>query len=404
VIRLVLAVCIAASLAAQSPNWLEQADAEFRQGDFDRAGVLAQRALARDPSAVHGHMILGVIAAQKKQWAASNRHFLAVVRLDPSNPYGYFYLGQAKLYQQQWNEAIQFFSKALQRKYPEVDRLLVELAVAQNEAGLPKQALETLGKTSPSANPQMAAQFHAATAFAQAKLNQFVPAIEAARRALQSDPTPHVWELLIDALIQTDQAPRALAEAILAQRKFPDHPDIQFLFVLASYHVTESPLSGLALRNLRESDPASPRVLLAEGLLHRKEGRNEEATTAFRQAAARGVPHARLLLGILLRETGDEAGAEREYRAAERFDAKNGQLQLEFGKMLLSRGDFAGALERLKRAAESMPSVPQVHYQLGIVYRRLQQTEEAERHFQSYRQLLADRMETATSPTSPLRQ
>jgi Flp pilus assembly protein TadD len=276
--------------------------------------------------------------------------------------------------------------------------------MAQNEAGRPKQALETLGKTSPSANPQLAAQYHAVTAFAQAKLNRFIPAIEAARLAVQSDSTPHVWEFLIDALIQTDQAPRALAEAILAQRKFPDHPDIQFLFVLASYHVTESPLSGLALRNLRESDPASPRVLLAEGLLHRKEGRNEQATTAFRQAAARGVRDAHLLLGILLRETGDEAGAEREYRAAERFNSNNGQLQLEFGKMLLSRGDLAGALERLKRAAEFMPSAPPVHYQLGIVYRRLQQIEEAERHFHLYRQLLADRMETAAPPTDPLRQ
>ena len=397
-IRLILGLCMAGILAAQQLSLLEQADEAFRQGEFDRAAVLAQRVLARDPAAVHGHMILGVIAAQKKQWDTSNRHFQAVVKLAPSNPYGYFYLGQAKLYQQQWEAATQFFVKALEREYPEVDRLLVELALAQNEAGRPKQALETLGKTSPPANPQMAAQYHAVTAFAQAKVNQIAPAIEAARRALRLDPTPHVWEFLIDTLIQTDQAPRALAEAILAQQKFPDHPDILFLFALASYHVPESPLSGVALRNLREADPASPRVLLAEGLLHRKAGRNEQATSAFRQAAAKGVPNARLLLGILLRETGDEAGAEREYGAAERLNPNSGQLQLEIGKMLLNRGDLAGALTRLKRAGQLMPSAPPVHYQLGIAYRRLQQTDEAERHFQLYRQLLADQMQSATAP------
>src|SRR5688572_23290183 len=349
-------VILALSVLAQSSTILEQADAAFRNGDLERSMSLARRVLARDPNAVHAHMILGVIAAQKKEWAVSNKHFQAVVKLAPSNPYGYFYLGQARLYQQQWEPAIQFFVKALEREYPEVDRLLVELALAQNEAGRPKQALEMLGKTSPPANPQKAAQYHAVAAFAQAKLNQIGPAIEAARRALQADATPHVWEFLIDVLIQTDQAPRALAEAILAQRKFPDHPEIQFLFALASYHVPESPLSGVALRNLREADPASPRVLLAEGLLHRKEGRNEQATSAFRQAAAKGVPNARLLLGILLRETGDEAGAEREYGAAERLNPNNGQLQLEIGKMLLNRGDLAGALARLKRAAELMPS------------------------------------------------
>src|SRR5687767_5341220 len=288
-------------------------------------------------------MILGVIAAQKKQWDASNRHFQAVVKLAPSNPYGYFYLGQARLYQQQWEPAIQFFVKALEREYPEVDRLLVELALAQNEAARPKQALETLGKTSPPANPQKAAQYHVVTAFAQAKLNQIGPAIEAARRALQADATPHVWEFLIDVLIQTDQAPRALAEAILAQRKFPDHPEIQFLFALASYHVPESPLSGVALRNLREADPASPRVLLAEGLLHRKEGRTAEATSAFRQAAQEGITDARVLLGILYTENGDAAAAEREFREAERLSPRNGQVALELGKLFLSRGQLQEA-------------------------------------------------------------
>src|SRR5262245_41899022 len=107
-IRLILTIFIAASLAAQTSSLLEQADEAFRRGDFDRAGTLARQVLARDPAATHGHMILGVIAAQKKQWAISNRHFLEVVRLDPSNPYGYFYLGQAKLYQQQWEAAIQY--------------------------------------------------------------------------------------------------------------------------------------------------------------------------------------------------------------------------------------------------------------------------------------------------------
>ena len=124
---------------------LEQADEAFRQGDFERASALAQRAIERDPAAVHGHMILGVIAAQKNQWEVSNRHFQTVVKLDPSNPYGYFYLGQAKLYQRQWDAAIGFFTKALERQYPDTGRLLVELALAQNEAGHPERGSGDFG-------------------------------------------------------------------------------------------------------------------------------------------------------------------------------------------------------------------------------------------------------------------
>src|SRR3989442_7068998 len=139
--------------------------------------------------------------------------------------------------------------------------------------------------------------------------------MEAIRSALQlDDSTADYWELLISTLIATDQTPQALAEAIRAQRRFPDHPDIQFLFALASYHVTESSLSGLALRNLREAAPESPRVLLAEGLLYRKQGKVQEATAAFQRAAQRGLPDAHLLLGIAYREKGEYQAAEGEYK------------------------------------------------------------------------------------------
>ena len=183
-----------------------------------------------------------------------------------------------------------------------------------------------------------------------------------------------------------DQSPQALAEAIRAQKKFPDQSDIQFLFALASYHVAESPLSGLALRNLREADPDSPRVQLAEGLLYRKQGKTEEATNAFRRAAARGAPDAHLLLGIVFRENGDYAAAERAYVEDERLNPRNGQVLLEIGKLLFARGELEQARIRFEKAAEYMPDAPAVHYQLGLVYRRLGQLEKAQEHLRLSKQ------------------
>ena len=384
--RLATFILACSVLPAQQPDPLEQADEAFRSGDTDRAAVLARQVVARDPSTVHAHMILGVIAAQKNQWSVSDRHFETVVRLQPANPHGYFYLGQAKLYQRQWEPAIQYFTQALARGYPDRERLRVEMAMAQNEAGRPKQALAGLEGASVPAESRLAAQYHAVIAFARDRLNQTAAAIESARQAVSLDESnPLSWDFLIDALIRTDQAPAALAEAIRAQKKFPDRADTQYLFALASHHVVESPLSKLALRNLEEAEPGSARVALAEGLVLRKQGKNDEALAAFKRAALRNAPDAHLLLGIVYKENGDYPVAEREFLEAARLNPRSGQASLELGKLLLARGELTGARLRLERAVAMMPDASTAHYQLGLLYRRLGLPAKADEHLERSR-------------------
>jgi tetratricopeptide (TPR) repeat protein len=379
--RLLALFLMAVGLWAQGGNVLEQADAAFRAGDIEKAAALARKALAQDPRSLHAHMILGIIAAQSNQWKDADTHFQSVIKLEPRNPYGYFYLGQSALYQQQWQQAVRHFSKALEYNYPDQQRLIVGLAVAQNETGQPQPALENLGKIQPPAQGPLAAEYHATRASALAKLSQPAASIEAIRRALELDNSnPSHWELLINALISTDQTYKALVEAIQAQKKFPDDPRIQYSFAIASYYVTESPLTSLALRNLRECDPESPHVLLVEGLLYRKQGKAQEALQTFTQAAAQGVPDAHLLLGLLHKENGDYDAAEREFREAETANPRNGQILLELGKLLLVRGNLKEAQPRLEKALAAMPDAAGVHYQLGLLYGRLGDTEKAQQH------------------------
>ena len=377
----------AASLFAQSP--IEQADEAFRAGDLAKAEALARRVVASDPASLHGYMILGVVAAQRSQWAEANRYFQTVVRLAPNEPQGHFYLGQAKLYQKQWEPAARDFSRALALGYPDRDRLLIELAFAENEAGRPAQALERLANVAPPADGPQAAQYHAVTGFARGKLGQPREAIAAIRQARDLDAaSSQYWEFLIAALIGTDQTPAALREAIHAQARFPDHPGILYLFALANNYVVESPLLPLALRNLREAEPAaSPRLQLVEGMIHRKQGRMEEATRAFELAAKRGAPDSHLLLGIVYKENGAYDAAEREYRAAEKENPANGQVMLELGKLSLARGELAEARVRLEKAVQAMPEFGSAHYQLGLVYGRLGQKDKAEQHLNLSRQL-----------------
>ena len=107
-----------------------------------------------------------------------------------------------------------------------------------------------------------------------------------------------------------------------------------------------------------------------------------EATNAFQRAVQRGVPDAHLLLGIVHRENGEYEAAEREYREAERINPRNGQVMLELGKMFLARGELEQARTRLEQAVHYMPDSPSVHYQLGLLYRRLGQPEKSQQHFQ----------------------
>jgi Flp pilus assembly protein TadD len=65
--------------------------------------------------------------------------------------------------------------------------------------------------------------------------------------------------------------------------------------------------------------------------------------------------------------------------------------------MLTSQGDLMEALTRLTRAVELMPSAAAVHYQIGVLYRRLGRTDEAERHLNAFRQLQADKAQQSGS-------
>lgn len=384
---------IAAQQASEA-DLLRKAEAAFRSGDTSRASALAQQVLKANPGSANSHMILGVVAARRGDWREATKSFEAVTRLTPSNSHGHFYLGQAYLSQQKWEKAAQCLNEALAQRYPDRQRLMVDLAVAENEAGRPEKALSSLRSIPPPANGPLAAQYYVVTGLAHANLNQPRQAIEAFQRGNEiDDSNPGYREMLISALISTDQTSKALAEAIRAQKKFPDHPEIQFLFGFTSYYIPYNRFTKLALRNLREAQPDSPRTVLMEGLVHRKEGRIQEASRAFTLAAERGVPEAFLLLGITSKESGDYAKAEQMLLKAEKLNPRNGQALIELGKVYMAQDKVGEALVRLQRAEACMPLSPGVQYQLHRAYSRLGQKEKSTRHLVLFQKLQQERLE-----------
>jgi tetratricopeptide (TPR) repeat protein len=367
---------------------IQDAEAAFRSGDLNRAAILAKRVLTADPSSASAHFLLGTIASQNSDWAVATENFEAMVRLSPSDPRGYFHLGEVNIFQQKWLQAVQCFASALEHNYPDRERLIIQLALAENEAGRSSRALNRLLKMQPPQSGPSAAEYYAVTAYARADLNQPLEAVRAMERAIEIDTfNPQYRVFMISILLNTNQSGMALAEAIDSQKRFPDHKEIQYLFGLAGYNIKNLAMTRVALRNFSEVDPGNAQRILLEGMVHRLEGRGERATQEFLTAAKRGVVGAHLILGLVLKENGDVAGAEKELREAERVYPRNGQLELELGKLLLSRGETSQAAVRLKNAEQYMPTSATVHYELARLYARLGQKQRSNQYLRKFREL-----------------
>jgi Flp pilus assembly protein TadD len=384
----VISVLFLAVGLAFGQDLVQQARTAFRSGNFDRAGALARAVLAEDPSSLQAHLILGLIAARRNQWDVARENFKALIHLAPSDPQAYFYLGQAYLYQQKWDQAATYFTLALEHNYPDRGRLDIELALAKNQGGHPNEAWEILRKVQPPASGPLAAQYYAVTAFAAAKLNRQGESANALARAREIDPdNPQYAEFMISTLLNLDQTRKALAEGIEAQKRWPDDPEIQYLFGLADYFATSGQLIQIALRNLSEAQPDSYLLPSLKGLLYLRQSELDKAAQAFTQAARRDLPDSHLLLGIVYRTRGDIGAAKRELRQAERTDPGNGQAYLELGKALEAQGKLSDAAAQLETALHYMPQDPTIHYQLALVYGRLGDKEKSEQNMSQYTQL-----------------
>ena len=394
---LLTVVFAAVALRLHAGDPLRHAYDAVRAGNLDGAVSLAKQALTQDPRSVRAYMILGDVAAQRREWDLAKSSFEAVVNLAPSNPYGLSHLGQVYFQQQDWEKAALNLTRALETDHPDHERLAIQLAIAQSELGKPEQVLATLRKTATPTDTALAARYYAVEAFAHEKMAALGSSIVAMRRAVKFDGSnQRYWEFLISALLRTDKENQALAAAMDAQKRFPDNPHIQFLFGLASYRVRGSPLTGLALRNLREAEPESSRALLLEGLLHHREGRRDGARRAFAAAADDDVPEAHLLLGMVLKEFGDYAAAEQEFRKEEQLNPHHGLLFLELGKVLLLQEKTPESLSYLRKAVAYMPNTAAAHYQLGRVYTLLGQKEKANHHFHQFAAIKKNRADLVT--------
>ena len=273
-----------------------------------------------------------------------------MVSLEPSNPFGYFYLGQSKLYQQQWDAAIRYFSNALKRQYPERERLLVELALAQNEAGHPDRRWPAFDGVTPASDDRPLGAISCRDRVCARQVESADEAIEAIRQAMRFDGSNSQYrEFLIGLLLKSDERSLALAEAIRAQQKFPDN-------ARHSVPVRAGELSrdGESLSKFGVSQSAGGRSEESACTARRRiavsqagqDGRGDSRISSGSQERSAGCS---LLLGIVYKENGEYEAAEREYREAERISPESGQVLLETGQAFAESGRVGGGESDWKR-------------------------------------------------------
>jgi hypothetical protein len=94
--------------------------------------------------------------------------------------------------------------------------------------------------------------------------------------------------------------------------------------------------------------------------------------TLWQDAAQKSPNKARphYALGNALRERGDLAGAEREWRRSAELAPTDSPTRNQLALVALSRGDLAGAEAHLRRGLDGRPVLPDVYYNLALVLER----------------------------------
>ena len=290
-------LCRVPAAAQATPDLMRQADGAYRAGKLNEAAQLFEQALSKALAFLPARMMLGLIRAQQGRTEQAVKHFQAVVEADPPNPHAHFYLGRLLSAQAQWRQAARHFSAALRSDAPDRETATIGLAVAQVEMGEAARALSHLQGMSEPKDPRKAASYFGALGSAQRELGKFresAAAFQSARELQSNNPAYH--EQLVRAFLSAGDFTAALTAAVPAQKRFPDHPGMQFVFGLAGFRVRESPFTKLALRNLRDTHPSNARVVVLEGLIHWKNSRVEEARAALIRGRDLGVDEAAVFL------------------------------------------------------------------------------------------------------------
>jgi len=318
-----------------------------------------------------------------------------------------------------------------EREYQEVLKLapdwaeaLVNLGIVNNRLGKTDEAIAAFTRAG-AINPRLfGAQLNLAITYFRAK--RFREAEAPLRRALAIDPANNqAAGLLILNMFALDRYSEVidLGEALL--RTAPSDASSLELVGRAWLKLRRYDKAVPVLESRAKVGPATAEIYLLLGEARDNAGDSEGAISEFKRAISASdsanVPELRYALGYVLWKLRRYDEAEIEFRRELERDRNHARSIYYLGNIVLSRGDWKGALPLLERAARAMPqdfparydfgkaliqagqvtgAVDELiaaialnsknsgaHYQLALAYRHLKRESEAQREFKLAREL-----------------
>ena len=126
-------------------NPIQQAIAALRAGNLAQADALCRQALARDQRDFDALHILGVVHAQREQYAEAERLMRRAIEIDPKMPPCLHNYGNVLSRLTRYEEAIRFYRQALALA-PNMAPVYSDLGNAQNELGRTEDAIGSYRK------------------------------------------------------------------------------------------------------------------------------------------------------------------------------------------------------------------------------------------------------------------
>ena len=349
-----LLVCCA-TLSAQAPSTKErfgQATAAMRAGRLAEAAEGFAAVIALTPAFAEAYFNLGLVQEEQGKNPEAIASFQKALQLKPGMRGANLFLGIAEYRLNNLDQAIAMFRKEIAIS-PSDANAWMWLGIAQLAKEQPEAAAASLDKAAKLAPDNVDVLYHRGRAHLLISKNSY-------EQMFKNDPGSwRVHQVLAQANAEADRHDDAIAEYQAA--------------------------IGLA--------PSQPGLHEELGTEYWKAGKLESAESELQRELEIDPNNvlARYKLGTLEAERGEGAKSKELIEAALRQNPSLKNSAYYLGRAEMEVGNNAAAAEAFQRELSSADTDPdtaqQAWYQLGIVYRRLHRTEDAQKAFAMFQKL-----------------
>jgi tetratricopeptide (TPR) repeat protein len=341
-----------AQVVPEAAERFRQASEAMRRGDLTVAGEGFASAAQAAPSFAEAHFNLGLVREEQSRFEEAIASFQRAIGLKPRLHGANLFLGVAFFRLNQLEKSVAAIQKET-AAYPKDAAAWMWLGVVRLAEERPEEAVEALDKATRLAPDDLDILYHRGRAHLLVSKNSYA-------KMFKADPKSwRVHEVIAQANAEADRHTDAVAEFQAAIKLAPNQPGLHEEL----------------------------------GSEYRSLGKVQEAEESYLRELEI-APHnalAKYELGALAVEQGNGARGKELIEAA--LKEKPGLLHSDYnlGRAEMLLGNDALAAQLLERATTVPGSDPEVieqaWYQLGIVYRRLHRTEDAQKAMMIFQKL-----------------